>query len=92
MKSAALCIDESEQQDLKTGFLCTYAKGVLLKQLKNLKHGELILNDGSEQHIFGIQDERMPKAVVITVYDRSLYTSILVSVDLGGRRIIKKKR
>jgi cyclopropane-fatty-acyl-phospholipid synthase len=90
MKSAALCIDESEQQDLKSGFLCTYAKGVLLKQLKNLKHGELILNDGSEQHIFGNQDERMPKAIVITVHDRTLYTSILVSGDLGlGESYVK---
>jgi len=84
MKSAELCIDESEEQELKTGFLCTYAKRVLLRRLEHLQHGELIVNDGGEQHVFGRQDERMPKTIVITVNDRSFYTSILLNGALGG--------
>lgn len=90
MKSVALCIDEPQARDLKAGFLSTYAKHFLFRQLKHLKQGELILNDGSEQHIFGIKDDRMPKAIVITVYDRDFYTSILLSGDLGlGEAYIK---
>jgi len=90
MKSVALCIDEPQARDLKAGFLSTYAKRVLFRQLKHLKQGELIINDGSEQHIFGRQDARMPKAIAITVYDRDFYTSILLSGDLGlGETYIK---
>ncbi len=84
MKSAELCIDESEEQELKSAFLITYAKRTLLRQLENLRHGELVVNDGGEQYVFGRRDERMPKAVVITVRDRSFYTSILLNGDLGG--------
>ncbi len=90
MKSVALCIDKPQARDLKAGFLSTYAKRVLFRQLKHLKQGELIINDGSEQHIFGRQDARMQKAIAITVYDRDFYTSILLSGDLGlGETYIK---
>ena len=84
MKSAALCIDKADVEDRKPGILSGYAKRVLLKQLEKLQHGELILNDGVEQYIFGRQDDRLPRAIAITVHDRSFYSSILINGGLGA--------
>jgi len=84
MKSAELCIDKPENQEIKSGFLNTYSKRMLLKQLASLKHGELILNDGKEQQIFGHRDDRMPKSIAITVHDLSFYRHILLNGALGG--------
>lgn len=84
MKSAALCIDKRDVEDQKPGILSGYAKRVLLKQLEKLQHGELILNDGVEQHIFGRMDDRLPRAITITVHDRDFYSSILVNGGLGA--------
>ena len=84
MKTAALCIDKPCIQSQKTGFFTDYAKRVLLKQLEKLQHGELIINDGTEQHRFGRQDERLPKAIVVTVNDRAFYTSVLMNGTLGA--------
>jgi len=84
MKSAALCIDKRDVENQKTGILSGYAKRVLLKQLEKLQHGELILNDGAEQHIFGRLDGRLPKAITITVHHRDFYSSILVNGGLGA--------
>jgi cyclopropane-fatty-acyl-phospholipid synthase len=90
MKSAALCIDKRDIQTRKTGFFGAYAKNVLLKQLQNLQHGELILNDGEEQHIFGRQDERIPKVIIIDIHDRDFYTDVLINGALGaGEAYIK---
>ena len=84
MRSAALCIDKHDVEDRKPGILDGYAKRVLLKQLEKLQHGELILDDGVEQHIFGRQDDRLPGTVTITVNDPDFYSSILVNGGLGA--------
>ena len=84
MKSAAQCIDKRDVEDQKPGILSGYAKRVLLKQLEKLKHGELILNDGVEQHIFGRLDGRLPKTITINIHDRDFYSSILVNGGLGA--------
>ena len=84
MKSAALCIGRPDEPNQKVGFFSEYSKRALLKQLDKLQHGELVLNDGNEQHIFGRQDERLPKAIAINVHDRTFYTSVLINGALGG--------
>jgi cyclopropane-fatty-acyl-phospholipid synthase len=84
MKSAVLCIDKPGVQQHKSGVFRDHAKRVLLKQLEKLQHGELILNEGSEQHIFGHQDQRLPKAIAINVHDRSFYTGVLLNGAVGG--------
>jgi cyclopropane-fatty-acyl-phospholipid synthase len=84
MRTAALCIDKRDVEDRKPGILSGYAKRVLLKQLEKLQHGELILNDGTERRTFGRQDDRLPKAVSITVRDPEFYSSILVNGGLGA--------
>ena len=90
MKSAALCINKRDIQTRKTGLFSAYAKNVLLKQLQNIQHGELILNDGEEQHIFGRQDERIPKVITIDIHDRDFYTDVLINGALGaGEAYIK---
>jgi cyclopropane-fatty-acyl-phospholipid synthase len=84
MRSAALCIDKPVSFSPRTGLFIGYAKRFLLKQLKNIRHGELIINDGNEQHVFGQPDKRLPKVVVITVHDRAFYTDILMNSAVGG--------
>ena len=90
MKTAVACVDKSDNLELQTGLLNTYAKRTVIKLLGRLKHGELILNDGKEQQIFGRKDERVPKTIAITVRDSSFYTSILLNGALGaGEAYIK---
>lgn len=84
MKSSTLSIDKHDVEDHKPGIFSSYAKRVLLKQLEKLQHGELIINDGVEQHIFGHPDGRFPRTVTITVHDRDFYSSILVNGALGA--------
>ena len=84
MKPAALCIDKRDAEASKQGIFSAYAKRILLKQLEKLQHGELILNDGSNQYIFGHQDDRLPRAIAVTVHDQSFYSSILINGGLGA--------
>ena len=90
MKTAVACIDKPDTQELQSGPLNTYAKRMVFKLLARLKHGELILNDGKEQQIFGCKDERVPKTIAITVLDPSFYTCILLNGAVGaGEAFIK---
>ena len=84
MRSATLCIDNPEIISPKTGFFNDYAKRVLLNQLNNIQHGELIIHDGKEQHIFGQPDLQLSNSIVITIHDRAFYTSLLLNGALGG--------
>ncbi|MDB4409235.1 cyclopropane-fatty-acyl-phospholipid synthase family protein [Gammaproteobacteria bacterium] len=84
MRSAALCIDKNDVENHKPGILNGYAKRILLKQLEKVQHGELILNDGVEQYIYGRQDKRIAKTITINIHDSEFYRAILVKGDLGG--------
>ena len=50
MKSAALCIDKPAAADRRTGYFSDWAKRTLLSRLRNIRHGELVLNDADEQY------------------------------------------
>ena len=84
MKSAELCIEKTDTQTRGTGFLRGYAKQVLLTRLSQLRHGELILKDGEEQHVFGRPDNVFPKTVAITITDPAFYARVLTRGDLGA--------
>lgn len=84
MKSAALCIDKPLADNQRSVFFREHAKRLLLRQLENLQHGELILNDGNEQHLYGQIDERIPKAIAITVNDPAFYSSVVMQGALGA--------
>jgi cyclopropane-fatty-acyl-phospholipid synthase len=84
MKSASLCIERPVSSTRQGGVLSDYAKRVLLTQLDNLCHGELILNDGDEQYVFGRQDDIFPKTVTVTITDTGFYTRMLMQGALGG--------
>ena len=84
MKSAALCIGKTCTQPRDAGFFNDYAKRTLLAHLKRLRHGELILNDGTAQHVFGRRDSTFPKAVTVTIGDRAFYNRLLTHGALGA--------
>ncbi len=84
MKSAALCIEKPASQTGMAAHINDYAKRVLLKRLKNLRHGQLILNDGEEQFVFGRQDAEIPGTVTITVTDPVFYSVVLLRGILGA--------
>lgn len=84
MKSAALGIDKTAPLTRLSGLLNDYPRQVFLKRLRKLRHGELILNDGREQHVFGCRDEVFPNTVVVTIKDSSFYTRLLMHGALGG--------
>jgi len=84
MRSAALCIDKTDVPGVKTGILADYAKRSLFYLLENIRHGELVINDGKEQRIFGRPDERLPKTVVITVHDSAFYKHIFINGAPGA--------
>ena len=84
MKSAALCLDKSLGQNRDGGIFADYARRVLLTRLRGLRHGELILNDAGEQHVFGRQDDIFPKTVTITVTDAAFYTRVVLHGAVGA--------
>jgi cyclopropane-fatty-acyl-phospholipid synthase len=84
MKSAALCIDKTDPQIRGAGFVHCYAKRTLLARLKQLRHGELVLNDRGEQHVFGRQDEVFPKTSTVTITNPGFYTRVVTRGDLGA--------
>ncbi len=84
MKSAAMCIDKSALQERDTGIFSNHARRVILSRLKNLRHGQLIVNDGDEQYVFGNKDHTFPKPVTVTVTNAALYTRVLTHGALGA--------
>ncbi|MGB5260780.1 MAG: cyclopropane-fatty-acyl-phospholipid synthase family protein [Gammaproteobacteria bacterium] len=84
MKSASLCAEKSDPQAWLTGLFNDYPRRVLLSRLQAMQHGELILNDGQEQHIFGQQDEVFPRTVTVNIKDPLFYTRVLLHGALGG--------
>ena len=84
MKSAALSIDKSDMQGREAGFVTDYAKRTILSRLKSLRHGELVINDGDEQYIFGRKDRIFPRSVSVTVTDTDFYTRVMLYGALGG--------
>ncbi|HUT39744.1 MAG TPA: hypothetical protein VM011_00250, partial [Gammaproteobacteria bacterium] len=84
MKSAALCIDKSTLQTRETGVVTDYIKQAILNRLKSLRHGELVIIDGDERHVFGRKDRIFPKSVTVTVTDPAFYTRVLMQGALGG--------
>ena len=84
MKSAALSIDKTAPQTRVSGLFNDYPRQVFLKRLSKLQHGELILIDGQERHVFGRRDEVFPNTVVVTIRDPSFYTRLLMHGALGG--------
>lgn len=84
MKSAALCIDKPASRTRQAGFISDYAKRTLLARLKNLRRGELILNDGDAQYVFGRRDSAFPGAVTVTIRDSAFYKRVLTHGVLGA--------
>ncbi|MBT8116284.1 MAG: cyclopropane-fatty-acyl-phospholipid synthase family protein [Gammaproteobacteria bacterium] len=84
MKSAALGIDKTAPQTRMSGLFNDYPRQVFLKRLGRLQHGELILIDGDERHVFGRRDEVFPHTVVVTIEDPAFYTRLLMHGALGG--------
>jgi cyclopropane-fatty-acyl-phospholipid synthase len=84
MKSAALCIDKTAPQTPLSGLFNDYPRQIFLKRLRKLQHGELILIDGHEQHVFGRRDEVFPNTVVVTIKNPVFYTRLLMHGALGG--------
>jgi cyclopropane-fatty-acyl-phospholipid synthase len=68
----------------ESGFLAGRARAIVLDRLAGLRHGELVVNDGDERHVFGRRDRLLPKTVTVTVTDPALYTHILLRGALGA--------
>ena len=84
MKSATLCIEKPVHETRDDGFIHDYARRILLNRLKQLRHGELILNDGDKQYVFGRRDTTFPGTVTITITGTAFYTSVLLRGALGA--------
>jgi cyclopropane-fatty-acyl-phospholipid synthase len=84
MKSAALCIEKLVPKTREDGFINDHARRILLNRLQNLRHGELILNDGDEQHVFGRRDATFPGTVTLTITSTAFYTTVLLRGILGA--------
>ncbi len=60
------------------------ARKAILAVLKNIKHGCLIIEDGSEQMIFGERSSRPDLNAHVVVEDRKAYAMVLKNGDLGA--------
>jgi cyclopropane-fatty-acyl-phospholipid synthase len=78
MKTAAACIEKPVPRSPGTGLLGNRARRTLLARLERLREGELIVEDGARQFVFGRRSAAFPRTVRITVTDRSFYTRVLL--------------
>ncbi len=84
MKSGTLCIEKGASGPTRDNVLIEISRRILLSRLESLEHGELILNDGSEQYIFGRHDDVYAQTVTVTVTNREFYLNMLVNGVLGS--------
>ena len=84
MKPGTLCIEKGTSEPTRESFLIETSRRILLSRLEKLQHGELILNDGPEQYVFGRHDEVYAHTVTVTITDREFYMNMLVNGALGS--------
>ena len=84
MKSATLCIDKPMDQKHRAGRSGDYPRRLFLRRLEALRHGELVIREGKQKHVFGRRDEVFSKTVTITVNDPVSYSRFLTHGALGG--------
>ena len=84
MKPGTLCIEKDTPETTRENFLIENCRRILLSRLKNLQHGELILNDGSDQYVFGRHDEIYAHTVTVTISNREFYLNMLLNGALGS--------
>lgn len=84
MKSAAACIDKPVPRQTSSGFLSDYARRVVLNRLQALRHGELVLIEGTRCHRFGRRDAVFSRSVTLEVTDPGFYRRVLLTGSLGA--------
>jgi cyclopropane-fatty-acyl-phospholipid synthase len=75
---------ESIKSRKAPGTFSTIAKGAVLKQLQQLRHGQLIIDDHGEHYFFGSVTEDFPVTAVIKVKDTSFYSMLAFGGSIGA--------
>ena len=83
-KSSALVSRIVPNTTPKPRFLDGIAKRVLLSQLKNLRHGELVLREDDACHRYGHTTFRCPLSVTISIHDPRFYSEVAFGGTIGA--------
>jgi cyclopropane-fatty-acyl-phospholipid synthase len=86
MKANATSIipDHTLKSTRTAGILSSFAKDMVLKQLRKLRAGQLIIEDQGERYYFGSVSSEFPVAAVITVNDPSFYSMLAFGGSIGA--------
>ncbi|MBT8063179.1 MAG: hypothetical protein KJO85_10890, partial [Gammaproteobacteria bacterium] len=68
---------------VKPGLLDSVARKIVFRHLVSLEHGELVLLDGNERHVFGKVDSDEDLRATITVTDPRFFGEIAYGGSIG---------
>ncbi len=68
----------------KPGLVESFAKQQLLKRLREMPRGQLVIEDGGERHVFGKPDSDLPIRAKMVFLDSSAYKDIAFGGSIGG--------
>jgi len=76
--------NESIKSRKAPGILLTLTKNAVLKQLRQLRHGQLIIDDHGEHYYFGAVTDDFPVAAVIKIKDTEFYSMLAFGGSIGA--------
>ena len=76
--------NESIKSRKAPGILSTIAKDAVLKQLQQLRYGQLTIDDHGEHYYFGNETDEFPVTAVIKVKDTSFYSMLAFGGSIGA--------
>ena len=84
MKTATTAMENYSAPLEDAGYFNHIARRIVLSRLSGLQLGELVLNDGDKQYLFGAPSADFSRPVSITVTNRRFYLAVLLKGGLGA--------
>lgn len=85
MKSNTIALSSPGSSTSSKRWIDQFARKMLLSKLSEIKHGSIIVKDGSEELQFGdVNDEAFPVHAVITIHEQSFYSDLVFGGTVGS--------
>lgn len=83
--NATSIIPDNTLKSAKTSdIMSSFAKDMVLKQLRQLREGQLVIDDKGERYYFGTVSGEFPVTAVITINDQRFYSMLAFGGSIGA--------
>lgn len=83
--NATSIIPDNNLKSAKTsGIMSSFAKDMVLKQLRQLREGQLVIDDQGERYYFGAVTGEFPATAVININDPRFYSMLAFGGSIGA--------